>query len=257
MKKADGLLYTVGAAILYGGYRLLKAVATKVLAVMEHEANRPCQYGNHRAKHQCVRGAQAPSGERFSEFANMTISYETIRPEVERLRYYLTNDLDRLIAQDVGGNYLAAVLITCACDALSYLKHGQRNRGDLFFTELLPDLWKPVAKTLYNAIRNGIVHTYETKTIILGSRRLSVGISWNAKPHLHLSETGTHIYVNIRQLSQDLKTAVAQFEADLKADAKLRKQFHESMQGEREIPLDGSEKQKWQDMLSHVPHEVV
>lgn len=45
MKKEDVLLYTVGAAILYGSYRLLKAVATNVLDVMEHEASRPCQYG--------------------------------------------------------------------------------------------------------------------------------------------------------------------------------------------------------------------
>lgn len=185
------------------------------------------------------------------------ISYEMIRREVERLCSYVTNDLDRLIAQDVGGNYLAAALITCACDAISYLKHGQRNRGDLFFTEMLPNLWKPVAKTLYSAIRNGIVHTYETKTIILGSRRLNVGISWNTKPHLHLSATGTHVYVNIRQLSQGLKTAVTQFEADLKADAKLRAKFYESMRREREVSLDGSEKQKWQDILSQAPHEAV
>ena len=93
----------------------------------------------------------------------MAVPYETIRAEVERLCNYVTHDLDRLIGQDVGGNYLAAALTTCACDAISYLKYGQRNRGDLFFTEILPDLWKPIAKTLYDAIRNGIVHTYETK----------------------------------------------------------------------------------------------
>src|SRR5438132_7686229 len=93
----------------------------------------------------------------------MAVPYESIRAEVERLRAYVTHDLDILIAQEVGGNYLATALITCACDALSYLKYGHRNRGDLFFAEVLPDLWKPIAKTLYDAIRNGIIHTYETK----------------------------------------------------------------------------------------------
>ena len=117
----------------------------------------------------------------------MAVPYETIRAEVERLCNYVTHDLDILIAQEVGGNYLAAALITRACNAISYLKYGQCYRGDLFFTEILPDLWKPVAKTLYDVIRHGIAHTYETKTIILNSRRLDIGVSWRAKPHLHLS----------------------------------------------------------------------
>ncbi len=186
----------------------------------------------------------------------MAVRYATIRPEVERLRDYVTNDLDLLITQDVGGNYLAAALITCACDAISYLKYGQRSRGDLVFAEILPDLWKPVAKTLYDAIRNGIVHIYETKTIILGSRRLDLGISWRAKPHLHLSATGAHIYVNVRQLSQDLKAAIGQFEADLKADARLRETFYKRMRRERELSPGASEHQKWQHVLSRAPQEA-
>lgn len=185
----------------------------------------------------------------------MAVPYETIKPEVERLRDYVTNDLNRVVAQNVGGNYLAAALITCACDAISFLKYGQRNRGDLIFAEILPDLWKPVAKTLYDAIRDGIVHVYETKTIIIDSRRLNVVISWRAKPHLHVSATGADVYMNIRQLSQDLKAAVAQFETDLKCKAKLRDIFYKSMRREREITPPASEQHKWQDVLSQAPQE--
>jgi hypothetical protein len=52
----------------------------------------------------------------------MAVPYETIRAEVERLCNYVTHDLDLLIAHDVGDNYLATALITCACDAISYLE---------------------------------------------------------------------------------------------------------------------------------------
>jgi hypothetical protein len=45
VKKENVLLYAAGVAILYGSYRLLKAVVTNVLDVMQYEANRPCQYG--------------------------------------------------------------------------------------------------------------------------------------------------------------------------------------------------------------------
>ncbi len=75
----------------------------------------------------------------------MAVAYETIRSEVERLRNYIIKDLDLLVNQDVGGNYLAASLITCACDAISYLKYGKHHRGNLVFSELLPDFWQPVA----------------------------------------------------------------------------------------------------------------
>ncbi len=130
----------------------------------------------------------------------MAVQYETIRTEVDRLRNYVTTDLDLIVNQNIGGNYLAASLITCACDAMSQLKHGQPNRGDLIFAELLPDQWKPVARSLYDAIRDGIVHLYETKTIVLGSTHLNLVISWKAKPHLHVSSTGNDLYINIRQL---------------------------------------------------------
>jgi hypothetical protein len=190
------------------------------------------------------------------EHKAMAVPYETIKPEVERLRDFVTNDLDRLVSQDLGGNYLAAALITCACDAISFLKYGQRNRGDRVFAEILPDLWKPVAKTLYDAIRDGIVHVYDTKTIIVGSTHLNVVISWRAKPHLHVSATRTDVYVNIRQLSQDLKAAVAQFETDLKGEDNLRDIFYKSMRREREITPPPSEQHKWQDVLSRAPQET-
>src|SRR5262249_58756896 len=103
------------------------------------------------------------------------------------------------------GNYLAASLITCACDAIANLKYGERYRGDLIFAELLPTFWTPVAKNVYRAVRDGIVHIYETKTVRIGSRRLNIVISWGAKPHLHLSPTGNDLYINVPRLAQDLK----------------------------------------------------
>lgn len=183
----------------------------------------------------------------------MVVHYETIRVEVERLRNFISTDLELVVNQDSGGNYLAASLITCACDAMSYLKHGVANRGELFFGELLPDCWKPVAGGLYDAIRNGIVHTYETKIIVLGSRRLNVVISWRAKPHMHLSPSGEDIYVNVWQLAQDLKRAIGQFETDLKAKERLRNTFYESMRSGRELHVHQNDRDNWTAALAKAP----
>ena len=159
-------------------------------------------------------------------------------------------------ARDAGVNYLAAALMTCACDAISYLKHGKRNQGERVFAEIIPDPWKPVAGIVYSAIRDGIVHLYETKTIVLDLRRTDVVVSWRDKPHFHLSSTGTGLYVNIQRLAQDLKAAVVQFEEDLKATASLRETFYRSMRREREISPAGIDRQKWQDVLSRDPQEA-
>jgi hypothetical protein len=135
------------------------------------------------------------------------------------------------------------------------LKHGQPNRGDLIFAELLPALWSPVARNLYDAIRDGIVHVYETKTIVIGSRRLNIVISWGAKPHLHLSPTGNDVYINVPQLAEDLKNAIARFEAELKTDSNLRDTFYKSMQRDRELHPKQTELDKWNRVLSQAPTE--
>lgn len=133
----------------------------------------------------------------------MGVQYETIRAEVERVRNFITTDLDLVVNQNIGGNYLAASLITCACDAIAYLKYGRPNHGELFFAELLAHSWKPAARGLYDAIRNGIVHVYDTKTIVLGSRRLNISLSWRTKRTcicLQLAPTSTSTFLNWRKI---------------------------------------------------------
>ena len=186
----------------------------------------------------------------------MAVRYETIRSEVERLRNYVTNDLNLVVKQKIGGNYLAASLITCACDAISYLKYGKPNRGDLFFAELLPDLWKPVARNLYDAIRDGIVHVYETKTIRIGSLQLDIVISWGARPHLHLSPSGKSVNINVPKLAQDLTDAISRFETELKSNPGLRDTFYKSMQRDRELNPNKTELGNWNHVLSQAPKET-
>jgi len=173
----------------------------------------------------------------------VAVSFDAIKDEVDRLRNFIVGDL--LISHDRGGNYLAAALITCACDALSYLKHGDRNKGERFFAEIIPAEWKDLAPALYEAIRDGIVHSYDTKAIRVDSRTIIVNISWGAMPHFHLSEDRRTIHINIKNLSTDFKVALKQFEVDLKNKSNLREIFDRSMRRSREISVRQSERSKW------------
>lgn len=179
----------------------------------------------------------------------MATTYETIRPRFEQVQDYVVSDLDRVIEQTDGGNYIAAALITCACDALSNLKYGQQNRGYLFFEDLLPSEWRPVAKSLYEAIRHGLIHTYDTRLICIGPRELEVIISWGQKPHLHLSENGKQIYINIKSLSNDFKAALKQFESDLQEQPTLRDTFARSINRWRKQQIAKDEVAKWEQLL--------
>ena len=179
----------------------------------------------------------------------MATSYEEIRSKFEQIQDYVISDLNRVIEQTDGGNYIAAALITCACDALSQLKYGQQNRGYLFFEEVLPSEWRPVAKPLYEAIRHGLVHTYDTRLICIGSRELEVIISWGQRPHLRPSRDGKQLYINIKNLSGDFKAAFKRFESDLQKQARLRDIFARSIHRWRKQQVARNEVAIWDQLL--------
>ncbi len=115
-------------------------------------------------------------------------SYEDIRSTFEKVRDYFTYDLKLLSSQERGGNYITGFLIACACETHVRFRYGTNAKGEQFFSEkMLPDEWKPVAPSLFDAIRNGIAHCYETKPIRIGDKLLGIGISWRQQPHLQFS----------------------------------------------------------------------
>jgi len=75
-------------------------------------------------------------------------SFKQIKPEFERLRAFVLNDLDRIVDRDVGGNYAAVALIVCGHDAIADLRDGRANAGQLPFADALPSAWRPVAPSL-------------------------------------------------------------------------------------------------------------
>jgi hypothetical protein len=181
------------------------------------------------------------------------VPFETIQPEVERLRNYIVGDLDYLLSKKTGGNYLAAALITCACDTLAYLKYGNKNSGHRFFQEVIPEKWSCLAKGLYQAIRDGIVHSYDTKTICVGSRTLTINISWSRKPHFHLSSDRAVLHINIRDLAAAFKMAVSRFETDLANTPLLRDTFAKRMDKARALLLYGKDATIWEECLCAMP----
>lgn len=81
--------------------------------------------------------------------------------------------------------YAVALLISVASEALSTLR-GQAPYT-VFARELLPQtVSKDVGRSLFEAVRHGLAHRYDTALIAAGKREVVVVVTWR-KPHLHLS----------------------------------------------------------------------
>jgi hypothetical protein len=184
----------------------------------------------------------------------VTVTYPQIEKRFNKLRRYITGDLRRLVKQPKGGQYLAAFLIACACETVGWFKYGNNQSGARVLAgELLPPKFRRVAPSLYDAMRNGIAHRYETKTICIGDKRLDIGISWRKKPHLGFSRRKDVIFLNVQLLARQVYRMFSKYKRELEADAALREKFYESMNRKWEKKFDNPrEKQEleaWERLL--------
>ena len=178
----------------------------------------------------------------------MAVTFEQIEPELRRLREFVLNDLDRILDQPVGGNYAAVAVALCAYDAIAKLEGGANARGERPFADSLPQAWRPVAPTLYNALRNGLVHTYETKTVLASGRQIELVLSWRERPHLTFEDD--RLFLNVRDIVSGLGRAFNAFTQRLRDDAELRDRFWQRSQRARTLDvLDPRETEAWRRLL--------
>ena len=93
------------------------------------------------------------------------------------------------------------------------------------------------------------MHSYDTKTICVGPRKLIVNISWGAMPHFHLSADRKTIHINIKNLAAGFKDALRRFEVDLLSNPHLRDTFERSMRKAREISVSEKDRERWEQSL--------
>src|SRR5262245_55326063 len=115
----------------------------------------------------------------------MAVAFGQISVDFLELKNYILHDLDIITSSPHGGNYAAALLIVTACEAAGTVRYGKRDGGVDFFKEyLLPKKWKPVSKSIYNALRHGLAHSFFTKAILKATDKpIELGISWRRENH--------------------------------------------------------------------------
>lgn len=180
------------------------------------------------------------------------INYNDIKNDFEELRDCFKNDLRILIQSSIGGNYATALVATTACEVLGPLRFENNGEREFFRKYLLPETWREVARSLYDALRNGLAHSYATKIILnINGKDIELGVSWSEKPHLRFDQKDSVLYINVRELAQCVDNALDAYEAELKADPRLCTLFRKNRQKKRTINVHAyDERQAWTSLLS-------
>jgi hypothetical protein len=182
----------------------------------------------------------------------MASQFSDIKDDFTELRHFILNDLGIITNASEGGNYAAALLITTACEALGTLRYGKRDGGADFFKEyLMPGKWQPVVKSIYDALRNGLAHSFVTKVILQPANRpIDLGISWSKEVHFKYDPDRGTLFLNVRQLSKDLYQAFERYETELKSDAKLRDRYLVWRKKQRTCEVKNrTEKEAWKRLI--------
>lgn len=127
-------------------------------------------------------------------------------------------------------HYVAAVVVAVGCEAVGRLMSATdgetRAPSQIFADELVaPYLTesassqaRAVGRDLFDAIRNGIAHRFDTKPVeLIDGRQIQVMVNWGERyPHLSLSSTPPVVYINLFQLQRDFEAMLDRYRETLR-----------------------------------------
>ena len=87
---------------------------------------------------------------------------------------------------------------------------------------------KVVGKSVYDILRNGLVHRYDTADIFVEGRIIKLAISWREEPHLSVKDVGgvPNLVLNAGTLCDDLFAQFADYRSELQQSPEARDRFH-------------------------------
>lgn len=183
----------------------------------------------------------------------MAVEFDKIKDDFRELEAFVLNDLGIITNAPKGGNYAAVLLITTACEALGALRYGRKDGGLDFFTNyLLPEPWRVVSKSIYDALRNGLAHSFSTKTVVNASEKpIELGISWSKEKHFSYESSRSVLFLNVQQLASDLRRAFGRYQSELQQSAELRHTFYKWREKQRIYQVQNeNERGKWSALLN-------
>jgi hypothetical protein len=157
----------------------------------------------------------------------MVVSFSDIEKNFDRVFGFIQRDLEQFLSLDVSGNFAVAALAACACETLARYRYGTGEGADVF-RRLLPEgPFQVVAKSLFDLVRNGLVHRYDTADIRVEERIIRLALSWRTEPHLSVKEIDgvPNLVLNVTKLCADLFGQFDNYRQELNVSAEARDRF--------------------------------
>jgi hypothetical protein len=168
---------------------------------------------------------------------DMALVFADIRKEFDESLGYIRQDIAWLCEHNSGLNYTVALLIGCACEALA--DGGAFPSKERALAELLPDAeWKQLAKPLFDALRNGLAHSFDTKHIHVDGEVVQIYIHWSMSEIIKIKAVSggkDGLFIGARPLAAKVCQAIDHFEASLQSDDEACQRFRNALQRDRTV----------------------
>lgn len=168
-------------------------------------------------------------------------SYREIEHEFSVTLGYIRDDINALCRGSERLNYTVALLVGVACEALE--DAGAYPDKILVLSELLPDSdWRKLTRVLFEALRHGLAHNFDTKHINIDGKLVQIYMAWDLPHPIEIKMQGDEeqIRIGTRVLGIGICKKIEEFRAKLRNDADARERFRSSLnRSSREVKCDG------------------
>ena len=157
-------------------------------------------------------------------------AYAEIKHEFDVTLGYIREDINTLCNGTQTLNYTVGLLIGVACEALE--DAGAYPNKKTVLSDLLPDDdWRQLKDVLFDALRNGLAHNFDTKHIHIGGRRVQIYLVWGlAKPIAIGMRNGEEaLEIGTCVLGRGICQMIDEFRAKLQNDAAGCERFKRSL----------------------------
>jgi hypothetical protein len=178
-------------------------------------------------------------------------SFTDIQKEFRVSFGYIQNDMKAICRGKETINYTLALLVAVACEMLAAAR-GDRKQPENALTEILSSQWRPLAKRLFDAFRNGLAHGFDTKHIVVNGASHQIYMQWQGTLPVEIvhSSGGIQLCIRPRVLADLICAKIDELEDLLRSDATARKRwFNEVHLHKREIKLDAKGKAAWKALI--------
>lgn len=156
--------------------------------------------------------------------------YSEIKHEFDVTLGYIRNDINALCNGKQTLNYTVGLLIGVACEALE--EAGAYPNKKTVLADLLPDDdWRQLQDVLFDALRNGLAHNFDTKHIHLNGRLIQIYMVWGLPKPIAIGWRNGEEALEIGTcfLGRGICRTIDDFRAKLQNDSAACERFRKSL----------------------------